>query len=76
MKLHKLTYTNDSRTESESEILFESMHTNKLIAFAEQYAKDFGVSDMTWESLQYSRAEDNKFTKQLKLTDTVYLVIK
>ena len=76
MKLHKLTYTNDSRTESESEILFESMHTNKLIAFAEQYAKDFGVSDMTWESLQDSRAEDNKFTKQLKLTNTVYLVIK
>ena len=76
MKLHKLTYTNNSRTESESEILFESMHTNKLIAFAEQYAKDFGVSDMTWESLQDSRAEDNKFTKQLKLTDTVYLVIK
>ncbi len=76
MKLHKLTYTNDSRTESESEILFESMHTNKLIAFAEQYAKDFGVSDMTWESLQDSRAEDNKFTKQLKLTHTVYLVIK
>ncbi|WP_441003745.1 hypothetical protein [Pseudocolwellia agarivorans] len=76
MKLHKLTYTNDSRTESESEILFESMHTNKLIAFAEQYAKDFGVSDVTWESLQNSRAEDNKFTKQLKLTDTVYLVIK
>jgi hypothetical protein len=76
MKLHKLTYTNDSRTESESEILFESMHTNKLIAFAEQYAKDFGVGDNTWESLQDSRAEDNKFTKQLKLTDTVYLVIK
>ncbi|WP_426357341.1 hypothetical protein ACPUVO_12805 [Pseudocolwellia sp. HL-MZ19] len=76
MKLHKLTYKTDSLDESKSEVLFESMHTNKLIAFAEQFAKDLGLTDMTWESLQESRAEDNKFTKQLKLSEKVYLVIK
>ena len=76
MKLYKLTYTTECLDESESETLFESMHTNKLIAFAEQYAKEFGLIDITWDSLEGSRAEDNKFTKQLKLSDKVFLVIK